>query len=74
MFMCCAPCVEFLMLFLSINSEEIFEVAAPSLIALIRVMCLVLSHPHKDLWLIPNSITGGLSSRYQILFFFEDGL
>lgn len=74
MFTCFTPCVEFLMLLLSINSEELVEMAATSLISVITVTQLVLTHPHNDLWLVLNSIIGGLNSNYQIHFCFEDGL
>jgi len=36
-------------LLLSINSEELLEVAAPNLISVITAIHLVLAHPHKDL-------------------------
>jgi len=74
MFVCFTPCVEFLMLLFSINSEELLEMAATSLISVITVRQLVLAHPHNDLWLVLNSITGGLNSSYQIRFYFEDRL
>jgi len=49
MFISFTPCVEFLMLLLSINSVELVEMAATSLISVITVTQLVLAHPHIDL-------------------------
>jgi hypothetical protein len=43
-------CVEFLMMLLSVNSQEPFEVAAIDFIAGIAATHRVLAHPLKDPW------------------------
>ena len=59
-------CVELLMVFFSINRQNLFEVAATSFIADTAATHQVLVQPLKDLWSVLNNFTRCFISNYHI--------